>query len=581
MKRSFKYLFENKTAIIIGYVIKISGTVVGLFIPRIMSVLIDEVVPRLRETGDWSEFIRNSLFMAFCAVFDRAFNIIANRRAAKYSMLAIRHLRYDLYSKILVLSGKKTDEFGIPSLVSRLTSDSYNIHTFFNIMQRMGVRSTLIVLGGLIMAATLDPVLTLTLVATLPFVFGVVFYISRRGIPLYAKVQTSVDRMVRIMREDVSGIRVIKALSKEEYERERFEEANSATVTDELKASGVMAISGPVIGFFLNMGLVFVIVVGAYRVNAGAVKAGTIVAFLTYFTMILNSLIAVNRIFINYSKASASAKRIFAVMDSENDLKVEKTEFKVSGEHPKIEFRHVWFTYGDLTEDIQEKYVLKDVSFMLEKGESLGIIGATGSGKTTMISLLMRYYDVTKGEILIDGRNIKTIPLEELRRMFGVAFQNNIIFADTIEENIKFGRQLSDKDTEIAAKAACALDFILGKEDGFKHEAAIKGADFSGGQKQRLFVARALAGHPEILVLDDSSSALDYKTDAELRENIRKSYGDCTLISVAQRISSVMKMSKILVIEDGAVIGTGTHEELMAGNKVYEEIAATQLGSLM
>ncbi len=581
MKRSFKYLFENKTAIIIGYVIKISGTVVGLFIPRIMSVLIDEVVPRLRETGDWSEFIRNSLFMAFCAVFDRAFNIIANRRAAKYSMLAIRHLRYDLYSKILVLSGKKTDEFGIPSLVSRLTSDSYNIHTFFNIMQRMGVRSALIVLGGLIMAATLDPVLTLTLVATLPFVFGVVFYISRRGIPLYAKVQTSVDRMVRIMREDVSGIRVIKALSKEEYERERFEEANSATVTDELKASGVMAISGPVIGFFLNMGLVFVIVVGAYRVNAGAVKAGTIVAFLTYFTMILNSLIAVNRIFINYSKASASAKRIFAVMDSENDLKVEKTEFKVSGEHPKIEFRHVWFTYGDLTEDIQEKYVLKDVSFTLEKGESLGIIGATGSGKTTMISLLMRYYDVTKGEILIDGRNIKTIPLEELRRMFGVAFQNNIIFADTIEENIKFGRQLSDKDTEIAAKAACALDFILGKEDGFKHEAAIKGADFSGGQKQRLFVARALAGHPEILVLDDSSSALDYKTDAELRENIRKSYGDCTLISVAQRISSVMKMSKILVIEDGAVIGTGTHEELMAGNKVYEEIAATQLGSLM
>ncbi len=581
MKRSFKYLFENKTAIIIGYVIKISGTVVGLFIPRIMSVLIDEVVPRLRETGDWSEFIRNSLFMAFCAVFDRAFNIIANRRAAKYSMLAIRHLRYDLYSKILVLSGKKTDEFGIPSLVSRLTSDSYNIHTFFNIMQRMGVRSTLIVLGGLIMAATLDPVLTLTLVATLPFVFGVVFYISRRGIPLYAKVQTSVDRMVRIMREDVSGIRVIKALSKEEYERERFEEANSATVTDELKASGVMAISGPVIGFFLNMGLVFVIVVGAYRVNAGAVKAGTIVAFLTYFTMILNSLIAVNRIFINYSKASASAKRIFAVMDAENDLKVENAEFKVSGEHPKIEFRHVWFTYGDLTEDIQEKYVLKDVSFTLEKGESLGIIGATGSGKTTMISLLMRSYDVTKGEILIDGRNIKTIPLEELRRMFGVAFQNNIIFADTIEENIKFGRQLSDKDTEIAAKAACALDFILGKEDGFKHEAAIKGADFSGGQKQRLFVARALAGHPEILVLDDSSSALDYKTDAELRENIRKSYGDCTLISVAQRISSVMKMSKILVIEDGAVIGTGTHEELMAGNKVYEEIAATQLGSLM
>ncbi len=567
--------------IIIGYIVKISGTVVGLFIPRIMAVLIDDIVPMIKETGDWTDFILGSLFMAFCAVFDRTFNVIANRRAAKSSMLAIRHLRYDLYKKILVLSGRKTDEFGIPSLVSRLTSDSYNIHTYFNIMQRMGVRAPLLVTGGLIMTATLDPILTLTLVATLPFVFGMVFYVSGRGIPLYEKVQTSVDKMVRVMREDVSGIRVIKALSKEDYERERFGEANEETVKNELSASGVMAVSGPIISLFLNLGLVLVIVVGAYRVNSGAIKAGTIMAFLTYFTMILNSLIAVNRIFINYSKASASAKRIFEVMDAENDLKITESEEAIPQNAPKIEFRHVWFNYGSSDTDKREKCTLSDISFTLEKGESLGIIGATGSGKTTIISLLMRYYDVTDGEILIDGRNIKSYPLDELRRKFGVAFQNNIIFADTIKENILFGRDISDKDVKEAAEAACALDFILGKEGGFDHEAAIKGADFSGGQKQRLFVARALLGHPELLVLDDSSSALDYKTDADLRENIREHYGDSTLIAVAQRISSVMKMNKIIVIDDGKIIGQGTHEELIKNNEVYGEIAATQLGNLI
>ncbi len=581
MKRSFKYLFENKTAIIIGYIIKISGTVVGLFVPRIMKMLIDDIVPIVKETGDWTEFIGFSLFMFFCALFDRCFNVIANRRAAKYSMLAIRHLRYDLYKKILSLSGKKTDEFGIPSLVSRLTSDSYNIHTFFNIMQRMGVRATFITIGGLIMCATLDPVLTLTLVATFPFVFGVVFFISKKGIPLYTSVQNAVDKMVRIMREDVSGIRVIKALSKEDYERERFEGANSETVSEELKASGVTAISGPVISLFLNMGLVLVIIVGAYRVNSGAIKGGTIIAFLTYFTTILNSIIAVNRIFVNYSKASASAGRIFAVMDAEDDLKVIPYSGTASKNAPKIEFRHVFFSFSENKEDNEEKYVLNDIDFILEKGESLGVIGATGSGKTTIISLLMRFYDPTKGQILIDGRDIKTYPLNELRRMFGVAFQNDIIFAEAVDENIRFGREISDEDVERAAKAACAYEFILGKEAGFKHEAAIKGADFSGGQKQRLFISRALAAHPGILILDDSSSALDYKTDADLRENINNDYSDCTLISVAQRISSVMKMSKILVIDDGKIIGLGSHEELLKNNEVYKEIAATQLGSLL
>ncbi|MCQ2538682.1 MAG: ABC transporter ATP-binding protein/permease, partial [Lachnospiraceae bacterium] len=505
MKRAFKYLFVQKNKMIIGYIAKIVGTIVELFIPWIMARILDEVVPGMKENGQVRPLIIWGVLLVTCAVSARFLNVFANRRAAWVSMDAMRRLRFELFEKIMTLSGKKTDEFGIPSLVSRLTSDSYNIHTCFNIFQRMGVRALFILVGGLIMASTLDRTLTLTLLATIPFVFGIVIFVSLKGIPLYAKVQTSVDEMVRVMREDVSGIRVIKALSKENYEKNRFEKANTDTVNNDLKASGVMALSSPLISLCLNLGLVLVIIVGAYRVNSGEVLPGTIVAFLTYFTMILNAVIAVTRIFVNFSKGSASAKRIWLVMDAPDDLKVEEFDGKAPANAPRIEFRNVSFTYGDVNDDIEDKYVLRNVSFTLNADESLGIIGATGSGKTTILNLLMRYYDCQSGEVLIDGRNVKTYPVKELRQKFGTAFQNNIIFADSIEENISFGRDLPHEDIEKASRSASAYEFIMGKDGGFEHEAAIKGADFSGGQKQRLYVARALAGNPEILILDDSS----------------------------------------------------------------------------
>ncbi len=580
MSRALKYLLFYKKRLISGYTVKILGTVVELFIPWIMAKILDEVVPAVKASGNYVPLVFWGGLMVLVALLARFMNMFANRRAAWTSKEAIKTLRDDLFEKIMSLSGKQTDSFGIPSLVSRLTSDVYNIHGFFNIIQRIGVRAPLIIAGGLVISATLDPVLTLTLVATLPFVFIIVFTISRKGVPLYTGVQSSVDEMVRVIREDISGVRVIKALSKEDYEKQRFEGANSATVKNELRAAGVMAASGPFISLSLNLGLVLVIIVGAFRINSGASLPGVIVAFLTYFTMILNAVITVNRIFVDYSKASASAARVWDVMDSESDLKITPTADGSKASDHLIEFRNVSFTYGDQKDLSDEKLVLKNISFTVDKNESLGIIGATGSGKSTILSLLMRYYDTTCGDIFVEGRNIKEYEPGELRSKFGAAFQNDVIFADTVEENISFGRDLSHEDVEKASKAAQAYDFIIGKEGGFEHEASIKGGDFSGGQKQRLFIARALAGKPEILILDDSSSALDYKTDANLRKAISSEYSDSVVISVAQRISSVMKMDKIIVLDDGKMIGCGKHEELMENCDVYKEIAQSQLGSL-
>ncbi|MBP3609019.1 MAG: ABC transporter ATP-binding protein [Lachnospiraceae bacterium] len=572
MRLIFNYLRPYYGRMMFGLLVKIAGTVAELFMPWILAHILDVVIPEVKISGQMYEVLFWGGMMLLMAVLARNFNVYANRKAAEVSKNTIYILRNDLFQKILHLSGKQTDKVGIPSLISRMTTDTYNIHHAINMMQRMGVRAPMIILGGLVITATLDPVLTLVLAGTLPFVVAVVVLISQKGIPLYGTVQQAIDVMVRTLREDVAGIRVIKALSKKEYEKKRFEKANEEVSEKELTASGVMAASGPLLNFCLNMGLTMVVIVGAYRVNAGLTQAGKIVAFLTYFTMILNAVIAINRIFVMFSKASASSERIGMVLDAEDDLVVE--QFRGFPGQTRLEFRNVSFSY----QGEKDKLCLEQVSFSLKPGENLGIIGATGSGKTTLLNLLMRFYDVTEGEILVDGRNIKTYPLQELRRKFGVAFQNDVVFHDTVRENISFGRELSEKQIIEAAKQAKAYEFIMEKEGGLEHVAAIKGADFSGGQKQRLLVARALAGDTEFLLLDDASSALDYKTDAYIRKQIREQKQGTTMISVAQRISSVMQSDLILVLEDGKIIGKGTHEELLLTCETYREIYKSQMG---
>ncbi len=579
MKLIARYCKPYAWRMLYGFLIKIVGTFADLGLPWVLSYILDNVVP----LGEIRPVLYWGAFMLFLAVAARYCNIWANRKASLVAKDVTRAVRHDLFVKTMELSGRQTDTLHIPSLVSRMTSDTYNIHHMVGMMQRLGVRAPMILIGGILITLTMEPVLTLVLVILLPILGGLIFYISRKGIPLYKKVQSSMDSMVRIMRENISGIRVVKALSKTEYEKKRFGEANDGMLARELHAGSVMALSGPLMGLLLNIGLTLVVIVGAYRVNAGASEPGKIVAFLSYFTMILNAVIMINRIFMVSSKATASAGRIEEVLSAPADLLLaELTEEIRSGKGaktPHIEFKNVSFGYHAAPGET-EKYCVRNISFKLYHGESLGIIGSTGSGKTTLLNLLMRFYDVTEGQILIDGRDIRELSLSELRERFGVVFQNDVVFADTLRENISFGREMEDTEVSRAAEHALAAGFIEGKAKGYLHKAAIKGADLSGGQRQRLLVARALAGTPEVLLLDDASSALDYRTDAQIRKNIREHYADTTTILVAQRASSVMQMTNILVLEEGEGIGYGTHEELMEQCEIYREIAKQQMGDV-
>ena len=582
MKKVFFYLKPYLGRMSLGLTIKFTGTIMDLLLPWILSYLIDEIIPK----KNISLVLLYGFYMLVCSLIAWITNIVANRMASLVARNTTERIRHDLYARISYLSSRQTDEFTIPSLESRLTTDTYNIHQMLGMMQRLGVRAPILLLGGICVTLTLEPVLTLVLLLSLPFVGGVVFYISRKGIPLFTKQQQAIDKMTRKVRESASGIRVIKALSKTEYEKESFREINEDLVRKETHASKTMAASSPLMNLFLNLGLTLVIVVGAYRVYIGASKAGVILAFLTYFTIILNALLSINRMFMLYSKGAASANRISEVLDTPEDLGVMDAPEAARNQEtvpvttasqkpaPKITFSHVSFSYHGA------QNALTDIDFTLEKGQTLGIIGATGSGKTTLIKLLLRLYDPTEGTILVEGRDLRSIPTEELYQKFGVVFQNDFLYADTLAENIRFGRELSADQLTEAVRDAQAYNFIHNIPDGMDHELAVRGSNLSGGQKQRVLISRALAARPEILILDDASSALDYKTDAALRKAIRTHLAGCTSVIIAQRISSIQYADLILMLENGHIIGAGTHSQLMESCPPYREIADAQMGGL-
>ncbi len=583
MRFIFSYLKKYSWTVVLVTVVKFLGTFGELMLPYILEHLIDKVVPdrQMKPVILWG------IGMIVLAVFVRQFNVKANRMAVRVAKDCIYEIRRDLFRKSVHLSGRQFDEFGLPSLTSRMTSDSYNIQNFVQSIQAMGIRAPIMLFGGIIITLTMDPGLASILCIMAPILIVIVVFVSFKGIPLYEKVQKSVDNIVRIMRENITGIRVVKSLSKEDYEMRRFDKSNTDMAVNDMRAGIVMAMPGPIMMLFLNCGLTIVVMIGAGRVNSGAIEPGVILAFLTYFNMILMGVMGLNRIFMLMSKANASAKRIEAVVKAEDEMTpIPESEAAIPPSDDYIVFDHVDFTYNQYeTEEASEKFAgqtrekcLYDIDFTMKKGGSLGIIGATGSGKTTIINLLMRFYDPDKGHVFVDGKDVRTYDKDTLHRMFGVVFQNDVIFADTLQENIDFGREVTMDDIRRAAKDAMASDFMEAYEDGYQHKAVIHGANLSGGQRQRTLIARALAAKPDILVLDDSSSALDYKTDASLRKAIRENYDNTTTIIVAQRISSIMNLDKILVLDEGRCIGYGTHEELMQSCDMYQEIYQTQMG---
>ena len=569
MKLILEYLKPFRRYIALALTVKISATLIELAIPYILSYILDEVVPlySVERILWWGGA------MLLCAALAFVGNVTANRMAAKVAKQSTEKIRHDLFSRVMTLSARQLDDFTIPSLESRLTSDTYQVHNFVGICMRMGIRAPILLLGGIILTIPLDPVLSLAMLVTMPLIGITVGIISKKGIPLYRKAHQTVDGMIRVVREDAQGIRVIKALSKTDFEKRRYDRVNKRLVDAESKAGITMSSSTPLATLLLNLGLVSVILVGALRVNGGLTEPGKIIAFIQYFTMGSTAMIVVTRIFVTISKYTASAQRIREVIEAEEDLALcAEEDYPPKEDDALVRFENVSFSY------LGKKNTLSGISFSLKKGETLGIIGATGSGKTTLIRLLMRSYDVTEGSVRIGGRDVRTIPHDELNSLFGVVMQNDFLYAGSIAENIRFGRELSEKDIQRAATLAQASEFIEAYEDGYDHPLQSKGANISGGQKQRLLIARALAGAPTILILDDASSALDYKTDSRLRRCIREELKDVTTVVVAQRVSSVMHADRILVLDAGNLIACGTHEELMEACSIYREISDSQIG---
>ena len=562
-----KYIQPYYGYILLAMLIKLGGAGMELLIPYLMEIMLDKQVP----AGDLNGIYLYGGLMILCAAGCLILNILANRMSAKSSGRITQSIRHDLFQKLESLSAQQMDGLTVSSAESRLTSDTYNINQLLARVQRLGIRAPILLLGGVAMMLSMDVVLSLVLIALLPIIGIVVYFVTKKSVPLYTKQQSVLDRVVRVVQENITGIRVIKALSKTEYEKNRFHQVNGELTSIDMKAGAITGISNPSSTLTLNLGLTLVVVIGAFRINSGASESGVIVAFLQYFTMILTAMLGITRIFVMWSKGEASAKRVAQVLQMPEDLTVQSNSQTPVPAAPHIEFRDVTFSYTGIGTNIDH------LSFTLEHSQTLGILGPTGSGKSTILNLLLRLYDPDSGQILLDGQDIRTLSREALCKKFGIVFQNDFVMEGTIADNIRFFRELDDTALDAAARDAQA-EFIAQKEGGMDAEVMVRGNNLSGGQKQRLLIGRALAGRPEILVLDDASSALDYRTDAQLRRALRQNYRNTTTVLVAQRISSLRHADLILVMHDGAVLGSGTHDTLMETCEEYRIIAETQMG---
>jgi len=566
MKKFFEYIGLLKYKLTIVIVLKLLATIIELFIPVLLGFIIDKIVP---EENIGKVFVYGGL-MLICTITSLILNIIANRSASLVAKLNTEKIRHDLFKKIMYLSSKQIDSSTIPSLVSRMTSDTYYVHQMTGMMQRMGIRAPVLLIGGLVISVFINPIMTLVMVSILPFVVIATYLVTKRSIPLFGNVQVKVDNMVRVIRENSSGSRVIKALGNEKYEIDRFKVVNDDVYKFDVIANTRMAILNPIVSFFLNLGFVLVIIMGAYLTNKnGSLMSGVINTFNAFFLIILNAIIAITRIFISYSQAAASMVRINKILSLEEEIKVEDLNANTKA---YLKFDNVSFSYNKVKNNIEK------INFTVEEGEVLGIIGATGSGKTTLMNLLLRFYDIDDGEIVFKDKNIKSFNTGDLRKNFGTVLQNDLLFNDTVYENVNFGRNISIEQVNFALKIARADEFVNTLTEGINTVLNPKATNLSGGQKQRILIARALASLPEILILDDSSSALDYKTDYEIRNALKVNKICKTSIIISQRISSIRHANKIILLDKGKIVGYGNHNELLQNNHLYRKIYNIQMG---
>lgn len=483
-------------------------------------------------------------------------------------------LRSDLFKKIQSLSFRNLDHFDRASLITRLTNDVTQVQIFVNGLMRIFVKAPLLAIGGLIMAARLNLHLAVILAVVVPIVAVLIVFNLKLGFPKFFKVQQALDRVNGVMREYLSGVRVVKAFNRFDVEMAKFSRSNEHFKEESVGANRLMAIFSPVIMLTVNLGIVVVLWLGGLGVNTGTIQVGHVIAFINYMTQILFSLMMISMVFTMFVRAKASAGRIGEVFAEETRLTWDES-LSTFSEKGSIQFQHVSFSY----DGAGSEPVLKDINLSIHPGETVGLIGSTGSGKTTLVGLIPRFYDVTGGSIMVDGEDVKNVNPKLLREKIAFVPQKNVLFTGTVAENIRWGKEdATQQEMEAAAAMACADEFITASPEGYQTRIGQGGVNFSGGQKQRLSIARALVKKPEILILDDSTSAVDVATEAKMKAALKKYANGLTCILIAQRISSIIDADKIVVLDRGEVAGIGTHQELMRDCRVYQEIYRSQMG---
>lgn len=568
MKKLWKYMRDYRREGILAPLFKLLEASLELFVPLVMAQIIDTGIAN----GDRGFILSRCGILAALAAVGLVCSITAQYFAAKASVDFAAKLRSTLFKHIQSLSYSKLDTQGTGTLIARITGDINQVQSGMNLALRLLLRSPFVVFGAMIMAFTIDVKAALVFVVTIPLLSIVVFGIMLWSIPMYKKVQARLDKVLGITRENLSGVRVIRAFCKEDEERREFGERNAALTKLQLMVGRVSAAMNPATYIMINLGIAVLIYVGALRVDSGILTQGQVVALYNYMSQILVELVKLASLIITITKALACAGRVSAVLDVESDMHGADTEPREIDTDEEVRFENVEFGYATGGEP-----ALSGISFSVKKGETMGIIGGTGSGKSSLVSLIPRFYDATGGHVYIKENDVKDYPLGALREMVGMVPQKAVLFKGTIRENLRWGNaDATEEEMERALSDAQALEIVKAKPEGLDSPVAQNGKNLSGGQRQRLTIARALIKKPEILILDDSASALDYATDLALRRSLAALSYKPTVFIVSQRASSILHADKIAVLDEGKMVGLGTHDELMQTCPVYREIYYSQ-----